>query len=93
MAKENGKPGRAKVTPIRKAEPDVNQLAHHAIRMMTEGVADSPSDAEIRRVMAELGRRGGRVGGRQRAANMTPEERSNAASLAAAARWKKTKRR
>jgi hypothetical protein len=92
MAKQNGKSGRTKVTPIRKAEPDVNQLAHHAIRTMTERVADSPSDADIKRVMAELGRRGGRTGGMRRAANMTAEERSNAASLAARARWKKAKK-
>ena len=48
-----------------------------------------PNQSEISRVMAEMGRRGGRVGGRMRAANMTPEERSNAAALAARARWKK----
>jgi hypothetical protein len=92
MAKSNGT-GRPKVARIRVAEPDVNQLAHHLVKMTTETVADVPSDGEIRRVMAELGRRGGRIGGKQRAQNMTPEERSNAASLAASARWKKAKRR
>jgi len=34
-----------------------------------------------------LGRRGGKKGGRARAANMTPEERSEAARIAVQARW------
>jgi len=91
MAKQNGKGnGRRKVT-IRRAGPDINRLAHDAVRMTTESVADAPSDDEISRVMAELGRRGGRIGGRVRARNMSEEERSNAAALAARARWQKAK--
>ena len=34
-----------------------------------------------------LGRRGGKKGGAARAANMTPEERSEAARMAVQARW------
>ncbi len=37
----------------------------------------------------ELGRRGGLKGGNARAAKMTPEERSESARKAAAARWAK----
>jgi hypothetical protein len=37
----------------------------------------------------ELGRRGGKKGGRMRWANLTPEQRTEAASLAAQARWRK----
>jgi len=36
-----------------------------------------------------LGRRGGKVGGKARAANMTPEERSEAARKAARVRWER----
>jgi len=36
-----------------------------------------------------LGRKGGLKGGKARAAKMTPEQRSEAARKAAAARWKK----
>ncbi len=36
-----------------------------------------------------LGRKGGLKGGKARAANMTPEERSEAARKAALARWNK----
>jgi hypothetical protein len=38
-----------------------------------------------------LGRRGGKIGGKARAANMTPEERSESARNAVMARWEKEK--
>jgi hypothetical protein len=34
-----------------------------------------------------LGRKGGKIGGTKRAANMTPEERSEASRMAVQARW------
>jgi hypothetical protein len=70
-------------------EPDFNQLAHHQIKMLTDPpeAQDRPGPSEISRVMAELGRRGGKVGGARRAAGMTKKQRSEAASLAAKARW------
>ncbi len=37
----------------------------------------------------ELGRRGGRIGGRARAESLTPEQRSDIARNAAAKRWKR----
>jgi hypothetical protein len=37
----------------------------------------------------ELGSRGGKKGGKVRWAHLTPEQRSEAASLAAQARWRK----
>jgi hypothetical protein len=49
------------------------------------------SKAEISRVMAEMGRRGGAIGGKRRAANMTEDERSLAATAAANARWAKSR--
>jgi hypothetical protein len=39
-----------------------------------------------------LGRRGGKKGGLARAANMTPQERSDSARKAVLARWAKVKR-
>jgi len=39
-----------------------------------------------------LGRKGGLVGGKARAASMTADERSEAARKAVMARWKKTKK-
>ena len=79
-------------------EPDMNQLAMNSIRVMTERAntprpqpvpAREPVSKAASRVMAEMGRRGGKIGGARRAANMTEAERSNAAALAARARWAK----
>jgi hypothetical protein len=39
----------------------------------------------------ELGQKGGKKGGKARWANLTPEQRSEVASLAAQARWRKKK--
>ena len=39
----------------------------------------------------QLGRKGGLKGGKARWANVTPEQRSEAAALAAQARWRKKK--
>ncbi len=49
--------------------------------------ADDELPPEKNRAAAELGRRGGLKGGLARAARMTPEERADAARLAAEARW------
>jgi hypothetical protein len=82
-------------------ELDVNQLVHHSIQRMADAaetpmpvaVEDdqpvflSPTQADISRIMAEMGRRGGKLGGKRRAANMTEAQRSNAAAAAANARW------
>lgn len=41
--------------------------------------------------MALMGRKGGKIGGKKRAENMTQEQRSQSASEAAKARWSKHK--
>jgi hypothetical protein len=74
----------------REPEPDVNQLAQHQVKMTTEDSAPvflPPTQADISRVMAELGRRGGKIGGKKRAANMTADRRKEIALKAARARW------
>lgn len=68
---------------------DVNQLAHQLVKLSTQADDEKPTASEISRVMKELGKRGGRIGGKRRAQGMTDEERSNAAALAARARWAK----
>lgn len=45
--------------------------------------------SEISRLMAMIGKKGGKVGGKKRAENMTQAERSKSASQAAKARWVK----
>jgi hypothetical protein len=44
---------------------------------------------EISRIMSEMGKRGGKKGGKRRLVTMTPEQRSQAALNAAKARWSK----
>jgi len=47
--------------------------------------------SELRAYFSKLGRKGGAKGGSARAANMTPEERSEASRKAVQARWAKKK--
>ncbi|HEV3277498.1 MAG TPA: hypothetical protein VG860_11835 [Terriglobia bacterium] len=47
--------------------------------------------AEFRDYLAKIGRKGGKVGGAKRAANMTAQERSDAARKAVQARWDREK--
>lgn len=76
MAKQSKKPA------------DLNRLAAAIVDDATEDQAEARHQAANKDVAAvELGRRGGKRGGRARAENMTPEERSEAARKAAKARW------
>jgi len=68
---------------------DANQLAKSIVDL-TAGEAEelNPDEGKDPAAVA-LGRKGGLKGGKARAANMTKEERSEAARKAALARWKK----
>lgn len=55
----------------------------------SEPVPIKVSSSEISRVMAAMGRRGGRIGGKRRLTTMTPEQRQETARKAAQARWAK----
>ncbi len=57
----------------------------------TLGVRRKKLPPEILKFFVEMGKRGGASGGHARAANMTKEERSEAARKAVQARWAKTK--
>jgi hypothetical protein len=54
---------------------------------MRKPADDPPAPPAKDRAAAELGRRGGLKGGAVRASRMTPEERTESARMAAAARW------
>ncbi len=47
------------------------------------------TDATISQVMAAMGRRGGKIGGKRRMETMTPEKRSALARMAVQTRWAK----
>lgn len=72
---------------------DVNQAAFLQVQRSTSEPKIETNKAEISRVMAEMGRRGGQIGGKRRLVTMTPEERSQVALGAAKARWAKRKKR
>jgi hypothetical protein len=72
---------------LRKRPTDVNQLAHSILQDIIAKTEQPIKDPAA----VALGRKGGTIGGKRRAENMTPEQRSEAARKAAAARWKPQK--
>ncbi len=78
----------------KKRPSDVNQLAHLLVdqsTQMEESVAPA-SKEQISMFMAQLGRKGGKKGGKRRLETMTPNERKAIAKKAAQARWAKKAR-
>ena len=70
---------------LRKRPIDPNAAAHSILQDIIALTEQPPKDPAA----VALGRKGGKVGGKVRASRMTPEQRSDAARKAAAARWKK----
>ncbi len=75
-----------------KLRPDVAETAY---RVMLEATGQAPKTlppgerTEKNPEAVALGSKGGRKGGKARATKLSPEEREEAARLAAQARWKK----
>ncbi len=76
----------------RKRPRDLNSLAHQLTQEATgEAPPVEPEFQQEKDPLAvELGRRGGRKGGKARAEKMTPEERRESAARAARARWNRS---
>lgn len=75
---------------------DVNQIAHLLVERSTQEPevieeAKPSVPKEVSRIMRQMGRRGGKIGGKRRLITMTDEQRREVASRAAMARWKKAK--
>jgi len=71
-----------------KRRPDLAHLTEPIVDEATgEAPRTPPPDAGKDPAAVALGRKGGLVGGKVRAANMTKRQRSDAAKRAAAARW------
>jgi hypothetical protein len=74
---------------------DPNQLAKHIVDIATGETSDDidsplpPSDPSKNPHAVELGRLGGKKGGRARAERLTPEERREIAIHAARKRWER----
>ncbi len=83
----------------KKPKRDFSQVAFDLVSKLTgekpaeennSAVSDALNDESVRKeVMREMGRRGGAKGGKARAESLTPRQRAEIASTAAAARWKK----
>lgn len=87
-----------KRTSTTKARPDKGlDVAQNAKRIFDEAIARaeevpqplSVSGSTISFVMAEMGRKGGKIGGKRRLETMTSERRTEIAKLAAKKRWGK----
>ena len=66
----------------------------NARRVVLESVGESTmAPSIVSQVMAEMGRKGGQIGGKRRLETMTDAERSQVASLAAKARWSKKRKK
>ncbi len=72
-----------------KRQKGLNQLAAEIVRMAT-GEGDDER-ALISKVIGEMGRKGGKIGGKKRL-QMAPQDRSILAFEAAKARWAKQKK-
>lgn len=82
MHKRSSNKGRGKQGP-----EDVNEIA---FRVAQEATGESSAEENKNPAAVELGRLGGKVGGKARASKLTPEQRSEIAQIAARARWKKS---
>ncbi len=71
----------------RKRPRDLNRLAADIVSEAIGEKAEEPQEPRKDPAAVELGRRGGLKGGKARAAKLTPEQRSEIARRAAAARW------
>jgi hypothetical protein len=72
---------------------DINQAAFQMVRRSTATDTPEPRRAKvsdaISRVMAAMGRKGGKIGGKRRMTTMTAEQRRDVALKAAKTRWAK----
>jgi hypothetical protein len=71
----------------RKRPRDPNQLGKLIVDIATGEIEDTSGNVGKDPAAVALGRKGGLKGGRARAANMSPDERKEAARRAAQARW------
>jgi hypothetical protein len=72
---------------ISKKLKDPNQIAAAIVALST--AEDTPTDsALLSKVMAEMGRKGGKIGGKRSLETMTAMERRKRAKAAAKKRWK-----
>jgi hypothetical protein len=80
--------------PKRTSTPKLDTV-QNARRVVLASVGEAPAvtdTALVSRIMAEMGRKGGLIGGKRRLVTLTGKRRSQIATAAARARWGKKKR-
>lgn len=78
---------------ISKKFKDTNQIAAAVVALST---AEEPPPIEaslLSKVMAEMGRKGGKIGGKRSMETMTPAERKKRSQKAAKTRWRNSKKK
>jgi hypothetical protein len=73
----------------KKAPAELNKLAAFIVDQATNEEPQPEEKPTKNPAAVELGRLGGKKGGKARAESLTPEQRSEIAKKAAQARWKK----
>jgi hypothetical protein len=68
---------------------DINELAASVLEEAIGSKPEVPADNGKNPAAVELGRLGGKKGGKARAEKLSPEERTEIARMAARARWHK----
>lgn len=82
--------------PKRTSTPKLDTV-QNARRVVLASVGEVPAPPpaitafDISRIMAEMGRKGGKIGGKRRLETLTDARRSEIAAQAAKTRWKKVK--
>lgn len=76
--------------PKRSSKLDMNQLAKRIVDEATGEDEKTLPPPEKNKAAQELGRLGGKKGGKARAEALTPEQRSEIAKKAAQTRWEKS---
>lgn len=79
----------SKKKPTRGGGTDPNQIAARILREATGEGEEPKADDGKNPAAVELGRLGGKKGGKARAEKLTPEQRREIAKKAAKARWEK----
>jgi hypothetical protein len=72
----------------KKRTTDENEIAFQLVQRATQEPEPSPAvPASISEYMAQIGSKGGKIGGKRRLKTMTPAQRRKIAQKAAKARW------
>jgi hypothetical protein len=80
--------------PKRTSKPKLDTVQNaRSVVLASIGRPETVSMTLISRVMAEMGRKGGRIGGKRRLVTLTDKRRSQIAANAAKARWAKPRKK